>query len=203
MIIVSIYTYCKDINSIQSKGFWTLYFLGHPKATWKTYIDILSFSTKIFLPISDRKRDTSKWSATNLIYWLISSEFIPINAQGRASQTNWVSISTASCTISWTFCQCSWFRNVLQKWSEERKITRQFHMTNKNPLPPARNNFHFMLLIYLLFFSFWGKEGNGREFTGRQGLERKDQGGGGYSIKMKITCIEGKQSHNGVPRLSK
>lgn len=56
---------------------------------------------------------TNRRSATNLMYWLIKLEFMPISAQGRASHTNWVSISTASWTMWWTFCQWSRFRNKL------------------------------------------------------------------------------------------
>lgn len=40
---------------------------------------------------------------------------MPINAHGRASQTNLISISTASFTMWWTFCHGNCFLNELQK----------------------------------------------------------------------------------------
>ena len=57
---------------------------------------------------------TNSLSATNFIYWLMRVEFIPINAQGSASHTNSVSISTASSTRLWTRSDSSGLCNKLQ-----------------------------------------------------------------------------------------
>mmetsp|Transcript_1694 Transcript_1694/g.5333 ORF Transcript_1694/g.5333 Transcript_1694/m.5333 type:complete len:214 (+) Transcript_1694:701-1342(+) len=44
-------------------------------------------------------RFTSRWSATYLMYWYMSSLFIPSRSHGSASQMNSLSISTACLTI--------------------------------------------------------------------------------------------------------
>lgn len=49
-------------------------------------------------------------SATNSMYWLINSPFIPTNAHGRASHTNSLSMSTASLTIPLTRSSLSFDR---------------------------------------------------------------------------------------------
>lgn len=65
------------------------------KENWlSNSLPILQGQNKTFYP------RTNSLSATNLMYWLMSVEFMPINAQERASQTNSVSILTASSTIS-------------------------------------------------------------------------------------------------------
>ena len=51
-------------------------------------------------------------SATYLMYWAIRSQFMPINAHGKASVRNSISISTASQTI---FKTCS-VVNLFFKW---------------------------------------------------------------------------------------
>lgn len=111
------------MNSIQSKGFPTLYFLWHPNATWEAkfrkHINVFSFpSTRSRSAERERERETRSRSATNFIYWLIRVEFMPMSAHGRESQTNSVSISTASCRIRWTLCQWSFFRSKLQSRSK-------------------------------------------------------------------------------------
>ena len=64
----------REIISIHSKGFSTLKSLGTPTAK-------------------------SRRSATNLMYWPIKREFMPISSTGRESETNSSSISTASAII--------------------------------------------------------------------------------------------------------
>ncbi|GAV64270.1 hypothetical protein CFOL_v3_07788 [Cephalotus follicularis] len=65
------------MSSIQSNGFVTPYTFSYPNAT-------------------------NSLSATNSMYWAINVQFIPTKATGSASQTNSLSISTASFTIPLT-----------------------------------------------------------------------------------------------------
>jgi len=66
---------------------------------------------------------TNKRSATNSMYWLIKTLFMPTRSQERASHTNSLSISTASHTISCTLSSDSLFFNNLQR---TRKINAKF-----------------------------------------------------------------------------
>uniref|UniRef100_A0A8R7V5S2 Uncharacterized protein n=1 Tax=Triticum urartu TaxID=4572 RepID=A0A8R7V5S2_TRIUA len=68
---------CSEMSSIQSNGLVALYSFLQPSAM-------------------------SRRSATNSMYWLMRSPFMPTSAQGSASQTNSLSMSTASDTISKT-----------------------------------------------------------------------------------------------------
>lgn len=103
-------THCKDMNSIHSNGFSTLYFFGQPSENCVDHRE-QSQNAAVQWESEEGVRKgpggtilTSRRSATNRTYWFIRAEFMPISAHGRASHTNSISSSTASFTIA---CTCS------------------------------------------------------------------------------------------------
>lgn len=88
---------------------------GNLKEQKEKWLNNLGRNIPLPFPSYEGKlKHTNSLSATNFMYWLMSVEFMPISAQGRASHTNSISIWTASCTILWTRSESSGLSNKLQ-----------------------------------------------------------------------------------------